>query len=110
MRQTLYFNGNVLTMNEARPEAEAVLTEGERIVQVGNCEEVGWQAKPECARRDLRGCAMIPGFIDPHGHFPDSGIMSLFKVDLAPPPLGGCCSLAMALKRLSAKAETTPEG
>ena len=97
-------------MNEARLEAEAVLTEDERIVQVGNCEEVARNMKPECARRDLRGCAMIPGFIDPHGHFPDSGIMSLYKVDLAPPPLGDCCSLAMALERMSAKAEATPEG
>ncbi len=110
MRQTLYFNGIVLTMNEYRSEAEAVLTEGGHIVQVGNFEEVAWQAKPGCARRDLRGCAMVPGFIDPHGHFPDSGIMSLFKVDLAPPPLGDCRSLAMALERLSSQAEATPEG
>ena len=107
-RQTLYFNGSILTMDESRPEAEAVLTEGGRIARVGNYRDLIHQAEPRCARRDLLGRFMIPGFIDPHGHFPDSGILSLFKVDLAPPPLGDCCSLATALERLSAKAEATP--
>ena len=40
MRQTLYFNGIVLTMNVDRPDVGAVLTEGERIVQVGNHQDI----------------------------------------------------------------------
>ena len=40
MRQTLYFNVVVLTMNEDHPEVGAVLTESERIVQVGNYQDI----------------------------------------------------------------------
>ena len=40
MRQTLFFNGVVLTMNVDRPDVGAVLTEGERIVQVGNHRDI----------------------------------------------------------------------
>ena len=49
MAQTLYFNGPILTMEADQPEAEAVLTEGDRIVAVG--------AESSVAGRAGRGCA-----------------------------------------------------
>lgn len=64
----LYFGGDIYTVDEARPTAEAVAARDGRIVAVG--------AKSECLAAlgddyeaiDLRGRALLPGFIDTHLH------------------------------------------
>ena len=108
--QCLYFNGTILTMEDAQPSARAVLTEGERILAVGDLAELRATLSPGAKEIDLRGKTMIPAFIDPHGHFPDPGFIQLFRVDLAPPPRGDCLNMAEALRRLSNKAAQTPKG
>jgi hypothetical protein len=47
---------------------------------------------------------MVPGFIDSHGHFPDSGLVALYRADLLGPPMGTCTTIAEVLERLTAKA------
>ena len=70
MRQTLYFNVVVLTMNEDQPEVGAVLTEGERIVQVGNYRDIAdhrrirWGFKPSPRRIPLPTPALRRGLAD----------------------------------------------
>jgi predicted amidohydrolase YtcJ len=108
--QTLYFNGTILTMEETHPEAEAVLTQGERIQAVGSEADLRQQSGPDVAEFDLRGRTMLPAFIDPHGHFPDPGFIQLFRVDLAAPPRGDCMNMDVALERLRSKAAETPKG
>jgi len=109
-RQTLYFNGSILTMDDTRPIANAVLTSGERILAVGEESDLRAGIDPAAKEVDLQGKTMLPGFIDPHGHFPDPGFIRLFRVDLAPPPRGDCPDMATALKRLSERARQTPKG
>ncbi|WP_299851762.1 amidohydrolase [uncultured Roseovarius sp.] len=107
--QTLYFNGTILTMDDTRPSVGAVLTEGERIIAVGD--EASLRAQvTDATNVDLQGQTMIPAFIDPHGHFPDPGFIRLFRVDLAPPPRGDCTDMATALARLRDRAAQTPKG
>ncbi len=108
--QTLYFNGTILTMDDARPKAGAVLTQGERIMAVGAESDLRADLGPEAAEVDLQGNTLIPAFIDPHGHFPDPGFIRLFRVDLAPPPRGDCVDMATALARLADKVRQTPKG
>ncbi len=108
--QTLYFNGNVLTMDEAHPQAKAVLTEGERILDVGTEASLRWKMAKDAHQVDLQGHTMLPAFIDPHGHFPDPGFIQLFRADLSSPPRGDCTDMARALQRLRAKAAQTPKG
>ncbi|MFD1157327.1 amidohydrolase [Roseovarius aestuarii] len=109
MGQTLYFNGTILTMDDDHPEVGAVLTEGERIVAVGD--EARLRSNMVAAIEvDLQGQTMIPAFIDPHGHFPDPGFIQLFRVDLSAPPRGDCTDMATALARLSEKAAETSKG
>lgn len=107
---TLYFNGHVLTMDGNNQVASAVLTVGERIVAVGTQDQVRAQCPVNVSEIDLKGRTMLPAFIDPHGHFPDSGFNRLFKADLAAPPLGDCRDLATVLERLRDKAGKTPAG
>lgn len=110
LEQTLYFNGPILTMDDGQPTAEAVLTQGERILGVGAEAELRHQASQGVAEYDLQGHTMLPAFIDPHGHFPDPGFIQLFRVDLAAPPRGDCMDMQTALQRLRAKAMHTPKG
>ena len=90
--------------------AEAVGTVGEKIEAVGSLEFVK-NALPEGAEEfDLEGKTLIPAFIDPHGHFPDSGFIELFRVDLASPPRGDCNKLSDVFDLLRARADKTPAG
>jgi predicted amidohydrolase YtcJ len=108
--QTLYFNGPILTMDDNQPTTNAVLTNGERIVAIGEEADLRAELSPTAHEVDLRGKTLIPAFIDPHGHFPDPGFIELFRVNLAPPPRGDCLDMATALERLRQKALQTPKG
>ncbi len=110
MEQTLFFGGRIITVDEPFSTAEAVLVDRGRILAVGGLADVRRKAAPGIVERDLAGRTMIPGFVDPHGHFPDSGFNALFKADLSPPPLGDCGDLAEVLDRLADKTRATPDG
>ncbi|MFL5766837.1 MAG: amidohydrolase [Actinomycetota bacterium] len=57
-------NARVYTVDPARPWAEAVAIDGERIVWVGNDDDA-----PEAADTiDLGGRLLLPGFVDAHNH------------------------------------------
>ena len=62
--KTAYYNGAILTMKSRRC-AQAVLVENGRILAVGSDDEILFQADTTV---DLKGCCMLPGFIDPHSH------------------------------------------
>ena len=69
MAQTLYYNGTILTMEDRRPQVEAVLTEDGRILDTGTWDKVKERAGDKTRRLDLQGRVMLPGFIDAHSHF-----------------------------------------
>lgn len=66
--KTLFYGGNIITMEDKALYAEAVLVENRRILAVGAREDLLAQAG-ECEQVDLHGKTMLPGFIDPHSHF-----------------------------------------
>jgi predicted amidohydrolase YtcJ len=59
-------DGNIYTINEKQPKAQAIALKGDRIVFVGSNQE----AKKFHAERvvDLRGRTVVPGFTDSHCH------------------------------------------
>jgi hypothetical protein len=61
-------NAKVLTMDEARPRAEAVAVAGGRILAVGTVAEVGALAGPDCRVIDAGGRTLLPGFVESHLH------------------------------------------
>jgi len=85
-KTTLYFNGRILTMDENDTVAEAVITTGDRVTDA----RFVCATSRRCGAFDLECRTMMPAFIDPHGHFPDSGFIELFRVDLAVPPRADC--------------------
>ena len=64
----LFYNGDILTMESPRP-AEAVLTEGERIIAVGELNALSRFAGRHAEIIDLDGGALLPGFVDCHSDF-----------------------------------------
>ncbi len=64
----LLFNGNIVTVDPAKPKAEAVLVEGETIRYVGSAREALAQAPANTIRIDLKGKTVVPGFNDNHVH------------------------------------------
>jgi predicted amidohydrolase YtcJ len=66
-------NGKIVTVDEARPEAQAIAVRGDRIVAVGSEEEVRPHIGPETRVINLGGKLAIPGFIESHAHFTSIG-------------------------------------
>jgi predicted amidohydrolase YtcJ len=74
--------GNVLTMNPAKPCAEAVAVKGDRIVKVGSNEEINQLVVEDTQVIRLKGKTVVPGFIDTHIHVADFGRL-LTWIDLS---------------------------
>jgi len=61
--------GKVVTVDEDRPEAEAIAVRGHEIVAVGSSQEVAAWVGDETEVVDLEGRLAVPGFIEGHGHY-----------------------------------------
>ena len=99
----LYVGGPVLTMDATNRVAEALLTEGDRIVAVGRAADLRRLADGGARTVALDGRAVLPGFIDAHSHFPGAGLTAVFA-DLASPPVGRVSTIPELQARLEAQA------
>ena len=109
---TIYFGGPILTMvGEAPAYVEAVAVEDGRIVFTGTKAEALELAGPATSLRDLRGMAMLPGFIDAHSHFMFA-LNMVNQVNVAGPPVGPCIDIPSVIAALKAHgaAARIPEG
>ena len=67
---TVYFNGDILTMEGASPNyVQAIVVTGDTISFVGEKQQALAAAGPKAFLRDLKGHTLLPGFIDSWGHF-----------------------------------------
>lgn len=85
---------------------EAVGVEGERIGAVGTLAEVRAWAGSGATEVDLHGRAVVPGFIDAHGHFPGNGMYAR-AADLNSPPIGTVHNVDELVTRLQQQAKET---
>ncbi|MEQ9259577.1 MAG: amidohydrolase [Roseovarius sp.] len=95
--------GRVLTMDEARPRAEAVALRAGRIMAVGSTEAIRALMGPATREVDAGGKTVLPGFIDSHVHL-FQGSASLDFLDLS--AVRGRDELARAVR---AYAEARPD-
>lgn len=105
-----YVNGEILTMNATNEIAQAVAVQGETIHAVGSNAHIRALIGANTRVVDLAGKTLLPGFIDAHGHFPESGVRALYRVDANSPPIGTTTSIADIIQRLKAKPQRTPKG
>src|SRR3972149_538191 len=66
-------SGKVLTMNPSQPSAAAIAVKNGKIVKVGTNEDVARYIGKNTKVIDLKGKAVVPGFIDTHIHVADFG-------------------------------------
>jgi predicted amidohydrolase YtcJ len=66
-------NGKIVTLDPARPQAQALAARGGRIVAVGSDAEVAPYVGQKTRVIDLAGRLAVPGLIEGHGHFTGIG-------------------------------------
>ena len=106
----LIFTGeNIITMDAS--DVVAVAVRGDRIVASGSRAEVFELRGDDTRVIELGDRALLPGFIDAHGHF-SSVSRSAALLDLSSPPVGGVTSIDDIVRalRLRIEQEQTPAG
>ncbi len=68
-------NGQVYTLDETRPWAEAVAVRGDRILAVGSNSEIGRRSGRDTRTIDVVGAFVLPGFNDAHVHVDATGAL-----------------------------------
>jgi len=66
-------NGTIATVDESRPDAQALAIRGDRIVAVGTEADIKPYIGAATRVIDLKGALAVPGLIDSHGHFTGVG-------------------------------------
>jgi predicted amidohydrolase YtcJ len=79
---TLFANGNILTMDETMPIASAILVRNGRVVRTGGSEALRSDIPAGTEIVDLAGRTMVPGFSDAHAHIWKIGHLLTSMVDL----------------------------
>ncbi|MCF8238208.1 MAG: amidohydrolase [Saprospiraceae bacterium] len=65
---TIYFNGNIYTVDPLQPGAQAIAIQDGKVVAIGGDEEITTLAGPHTVMIDLHAQFVMPGFIDGHAH------------------------------------------
>jgi predicted amidohydrolase YtcJ len=106
----LLLNGRLLTMagrkalGRAPGQASALAVVGDRIVAVGDDDEIAGLRGPRTRVLDLHGRLALPGFTDSHVHLVGLA-RRLSQVDLS-----RASTLGHALRRVAARVRATPRG
>jgi len=78
--EVILYNGNIWTVDETQPQAQAVALSNGRFLAVGSNEDVLRLATARTRKIDLASKTVLPGFNDAHAHPVESGIEHLHKV------------------------------
>ncbi|HEY6510153.1 MAG TPA: amidohydrolase family protein, partial [Vicinamibacterales bacterium] len=84
----IYTGGDIVTVNDGQPSAEALAVKAGKIVAVGARADVEKAHKGANTRIvDLGGKALLPGFLDAHSHY-ISSLTVANQVNVYAPPAG----------------------
>jgi predicted amidohydrolase YtcJ len=99
--------GKVITVDAQNTVASAVAVIGKRIAATGTDQEIGSLVGPRTQVIDLRGRALLPGFIDSHSHVEGLAASEHFLVPIQAPPLKDAAEI---IAKLKARAAQVPPG
>src|SRR5256885_12430925 len=103
MKDALFINGRIYTLEPSLPFVEALAVRDGRIAVIGRSADL----RDSCSgfrRVDLGGRTVVPGFVDSHIHVPSFGL-SLHLVDLT-----GTRSLVEAVGLVAPAVRRAPPG
>lgn len=101
---TILYNANVITVDPKQPRAQAIAILGDRILAVGDNDQIKKYANGFTKKIDVGGKTITPGFIDAHSHPASSGRRHLRNVNC---DLRSISAIQDAIK---ARADKTPAG
>lgn len=81
----IYTGGDIVTMNDIHPTAEALAIKDGKILRVGSKADMDTCKGKDTKKIDLQGKTLLPGFIDAHGHVFNAGLQALAANLLARP-------------------------
>jgi predicted amidohydrolase YtcJ len=96
----VFVGGTILTLDRARPTAEALAVSDGRVLAVGRRSEARRWRDRRTRVVDLRGATLIPGLVDAHAHLDREGLKRIY------PSLAGCRSIGdvqALVRRLAAR-------
>src|SRR6266540_3453827 len=100
----IFFDGDVVTMDARDNVAEACAVRDGKIVAVGRRDDVMALRGQDSVLTELRGSALVPGFIDAHGHLALTA-QKLASANLSPPPIGPVTRIADLQRQLQEQME-----
>ena len=100
----VFKNGNVYTVNERAPKAEAVAVRKDRIIFVGSNRDVQKYIGKNTRVVDLKGATVVPGMTDAHHHLEGVGFREMTL------NLEGVISLDEFLTKVKARVEQAKPG
>lgn len=100
----VFKNGNIYTVNEHQPRAEAIAIKGDRIIFVGSNSDAQKYAGKNTRVVDLHGNTVVPGLTDSHHHLSGVGFREMTL------NLEGITNLEDFLAKINARAEQTKPG
>ena len=89
----IYLGGDIITMDENNPMAEAVAVKDGLILAVGPKDDVLKTKGAATQIVNLGGTTMLPGFIDGHSHFFQAAMIADYA-NVSAPPVGTASSIA----------------
>ena len=101
---TILYNANVITVNPNKPKAQAIAISGERVVAIGENNQILKLANSTTRKIDIAGKTVVPGFIDAHSHPASSGLSHLRNVDI------DLRSIEEIKKAIHERSKSTPPG
>ena len=101
---TILYNANVITVNPNKPTAQAIAILGERVVAIGENNQILKLANSTTRKIDIAGKTVVPGFIDAHSHPASSGLSHLRNVDI------DLRSIEEIKKAIHERSKSTPPG
>ncbi|MGK2879644.1 MAG: amidohydrolase [Mycobacterium sp.] len=84
---TIYLGGDIVTIDDANPSAEAIAVTDGRILAVGDLATVRPYQGRATRVVHLEGKALLPGFLDAHSHYINALTLAT-QVNVSAPPAG----------------------
>ena len=97
----IFLGNNIVTVDADNPAARAVAVKGPRILAVGTEAEVLLHKGASTRIVKLGDRALVPGFIDAHGHMPFAGTL-VNMANLSSPPVGPVNNIDDVIQHLQA--------
>ncbi len=105
----VFIGGNIVTMDPANADAEALAIRGDKIIYVGDEDGLGPFTDDQTEVVNLGSRTLIPGLIDSHGHVTMAARL-IDWVNASSPPVGPVENIDDILTLLKERLATDPPG